>query len=214
MDTNTDPAVFYQKGREYWHDMEANMSGMLGGYTCVNIYDVDESKQLLKKLFAETGLATSTKTKTCLDCGAGLDLFFPHHIGIYHCVWFQESAGSPNMCFRNFSTESIYSNKARGFSRFPKIILKKSTPKYLMCTLKESKNFSLLKVELTTAFGASGCLEMSPMRISCNFFENVPKFWIVHMDLLWSKIMFHRTMKISFTMKTCPYHGQWNPFAI
>lgn len=70
----------YFKGRKYWETIEPNMNGMLGGYTNVHVWDVDESRQLLKRLFAKMD-STYLKDKSliALDCGAGtvfLKIFF------------------------------------------------------------------------------------------------------------------------------------------
>ena len=76
---NDDDNSFYNKGKSYWQNIEPNIDGMLGGFTNVNVPDVDESRGLLKKiLYKQFALDKINNTDggdkpslRVLDCGAG-----------------------------------------------------------------------------------------------------------------------------------------------
>ena len=59
---------FYCKGKCYWQNVEANIDGMLGGFSSINTIDSDESRGLLKKLLKQND---ASKPRRVLDCGAG-----------------------------------------------------------------------------------------------------------------------------------------------
>jgi len=72
IDGNECKEDFYQKGKEYWDGISADMDGMLGGLSHVNQIDFETSrgflKNQIKKIRAEN---PEVERLRVLDVGAG-----------------------------------------------------------------------------------------------------------------------------------------------
>ncbi|THD20885.1 Methyltransferase protein 11A [Fasciola hepatica] len=65
------PSSFYSKARDYWIQVPATVDGMLGGYSSLNIPDVQDSHAFLDAYGPKT-------TAYALDCGAGIGRVTKH----------------------------------------------------------------------------------------------------------------------------------------
>lgn len=59
----------YEKSKDYWSNVPASVNGMLGGFSCVTVMDINDSKLFLKKLFQ---MENGPSRGRVLDCGAGI----------------------------------------------------------------------------------------------------------------------------------------------
>lgn len=60
--------VWYNKGVEYWTNIDSNVNGMLGGFPQVSIYDAKQSEQLIMKYQMNHDMGLTK----CADIGAGI----------------------------------------------------------------------------------------------------------------------------------------------
>lgn len=59
----------YKKSKDYWSNVPASLNGMLGGFSCVTVMDISDSKLFLRKLFQ---MKNGPSRGRVLDCGAGI----------------------------------------------------------------------------------------------------------------------------------------------
>lgn len=63
---------FYEKGKEYWSNIDATLHGMLGGYTQVATPDIKGSKRFLNRFMKPLSEKTEPGKRRALDCGCGI----------------------------------------------------------------------------------------------------------------------------------------------
>lgn len=59
------PATFYSRAKEYWANVSPTIDGMLGGYSSLNVPDIEDSHAFLDDYGPNT-------TAYALDCGSGI----------------------------------------------------------------------------------------------------------------------------------------------
>lgn len=64
-----DAQINHQDARNYWEGIDADVNGMLGGYSSISRVDLQGSKNFLVKL--GIGGKNKRKVERAVDCGAG-----------------------------------------------------------------------------------------------------------------------------------------------
>ena len=60
---------FYVKAKNYWSTVDANVDGMLGGFSEISVKELQSSRSFLEEIYKSR---PCPEKKQALDCGAGI----------------------------------------------------------------------------------------------------------------------------------------------
>ncbi len=106
--------IWYKKTKEHWENSESSVNGVLGGNDRTHHIDIKASCELLESLFKKGFLSTdnTSKTKSVLDCGAGIGRVTSHVLVNYfdECDLVEQDEKFANYCRQNLKNEKNVRN--------------------------------------------------------------------------------------------------------